>query len=332
MAFNSLTCSAPGSTIVMGEHAVLHGYPAIVAALDVRLSVTLSPLQHAQLSIDSSVGEWQSSLNYALDIGLDQQPLRFVLAVLQFYSTGVKTLPGLHIKVNSDIDPTMGLGSSAALTVALVGALRTWLGLGQNQGQDQQQTLEDAVTIIRKVQGRGSGADAAASCYGGLVRYDAKHRQAKALLSRSDTPVLPDLRLIYTGYKTPTPEVVALVARWMQAEPLRYKQIYAAMGELVTVAEAAIGQADWPAMAAAMNAYQQQMQALGVCDEGTQIAVDAAWQEVEIAPNKHELAVKISGSGLGDCILGLGIPHVQGWPHAQFALPVSALGLTYQNT
>ena len=328
MALNSLTCSAPGSTIVMGEHAVLHGYPAIVAALDVRLSVTLSPLTESQLHIESSVGDWQSSMDSALGAELDQQPLRFVLAAVQFYSASMSGLPGLHIKIDSDIDPTMGLGSSAALTVALVGALRAWLQLGR----DQQQTLHDAVAIIRHVQGRGSGADAAASCYGGLVRYDALQTQAQALLSHADASALPDLRLIYTGYKTPTPEVVALVAQWAQTEPQRYETIYAAMGELVAMAEVAISQADWPAMAAAMNGYQKQMQALGVCDEGTQNAIDAAWQEVALVDNKHELAVKISGSGLGDCILGLGIPHVQTWPHAQFALPISAQGLTYQDT
>ena len=328
MALNSLTCSAPGSTIVMGEHAVLHGYPAIVAALDVRLSVTLSPLTESQLHIESSVGDWQSSMDSALGAELDQQPLRFVLAAVQFYSASMSGLPGLHIKIDSDIDPTMGLGSSAALTVALVGALRAWLQLGR----DQQQTLHDAVAIIRHVQGRGSGADAAASCYGGLVRYDAQHRQAQALLSQTEAADLPELRLIYTGYKTPTPEVVALVGRWAQAEPECYAKIYAAMGELVATAETAISQADWPAMAAAMNGYQKQMQALGVCDEGTQNAIDAAWQEVALVDNKHELAVKISGSGLGDCILGLGIPHVQTWPHAQFALPISAQGLSYQHT
>ncbi|HCH24894.1 MAG TPA: mevalonate kinase [Oceanospirillaceae bacterium] len=334
MVFNSLTCSAPGSTIIMGEHAVLHGYPAIVAALDARLSVRLSGLEQAQLQIDSSVGAWQSSLSEALEVGLHQQPLRFVLAALQFYSTGVKALPGLHIKIDSAIDPSMGLGSSAALTVALVGALRAWLGQdhGHHPTQDKQQTLEDAVSIIRNVQGRGSGADAAASCYGGLVRFDAEHRQAKALLSGSGAPALPDLRLIYTGYKTPTPQVIAQVAQWAQAEPQRYKQIYATMGGLVKQTEAAIGLADWSAMAAAMNAYQQQMQALGVCDKGTQSAIDAAWRAVDSAPNKHDLAVKISGSGLGDCILGLGIPHVPAWPHKQFALPISASGLTYQNT
>ena len=328
MVLNSLTCSAPGSTIVMGEHAVLHGYPAIVAAVDARLSVTLSQLSDARLHIQSSLGQWQSSIDEALAAELDQQPLRFVLAAVRFYSAGISGLPGLHIKIDSDIDPTMGLGSSAALTVALVGALHAWLQLGR----DQQQILHDAVAIIRHVQGRGSGADAAASCYGGLVRYDAQQTQAQALLSHAEASALPELRLIYTGYKTPTPEVVALVDQWAQTEPQRYAKIYAAMGELVATAEAAISQTDWSAMAAAMNAYQEQMQALGVCDEGTQMAVDAAWQQVASAANKYELAVKISGSGLGDCILGLGIPHVQAWPHAQFALPISALGLTYQDS
>ncbi|MDP6191178.1 MAG: GHMP kinase, partial [Gammaproteobacteria bacterium] len=125
------------------------------------------------------------------------------------------------------------------------------------------------------------------------------------------------------------PEVLARVAQWAQAEPQRYQQIYQAMGEQVVAAQAAITQADWLGLAVAINAYQQLMVALGVCDEGTQKAIDAAWQQAQAVTGQQAVAAKISGSGLGDCILGLGVPEVVGWPHRQFAMHISRQGLQW---
>lgn len=324
MVVSSVTCSAPGSTMVMGEHAVLHGYPALAAAIDLRLAVTLCKQDNDEIYIDSAMGQWQASVAQTLAVSVNNQPLRFVLAGLQYFSQSLAGSSGLRITIESAIDPTMGFASSAALTVALVGALRAWLQLDRARYV----VLNDAVSIIRQVQGGGSGADAAASCYGGLVYYDASLACARALLPAS-TASLPALRLIYTGYKTPTPEVIALVRQWAQKDLHRYTQIYARMGELVSHAEAAIEQANWQALAQAMNDYQQQMVALGVCDDGTQAAVDAAWKQVGIMSADSAVAVKISGSGLGDCILGLSVPKIQDWPHAQFTVDISAQGLQW---
>jgi mevalonate kinase len=310
--------------MIMGEHAVLHGYPALVAALQARLWVTLTPLVSNELHIQSALGEWRASLTDLPHNPVDGHPLRFVFAAVQHFAALGQLPCGVQINIDSKIDATMGLGSSAALSVALVASLRRWLQMDHSYAV----ILDDAVSLIRRVQGRGSGADAAASCYGGLVSYDAQSRQAQTLLTDPGKD-LPALRLIYTGYKTPTPEVIALVAKWAQAKPQIYAQIYQAMGEQVAVAEAAIVRADWLGLAAAINAYQQQMEALGVCDKGTQKAIDAAWRQLPSEP-KQPVAVKISGSGLGDCILGLGVPEVVGWPHRQFAMQISPQGLQWQ--
>lgn len=328
MAQDWVQCSAPGSTIIMGEHAVLHGYPAIVAALQGRITVTLERLPDGRLNVDSAVGQWRSRMSEALATKVDKQPLRFVLAAVQYYAQQASFCTGLAINIESDIDTTQGLGSSAALTVAMVGALRRYHGLAS----DKVAILTDAVTLIRQVQGSGSGADAAASCYGGLVHYQAKDIVAKPLLSVGPevAGALPDLRLVYVGYKTPTPEVIAKVNQWAQAEPLRYFDIYAAMGELVAVAETAIKQQNWQALAIAMRAYQQQMVNLGVCDEGTAKAITAAQAALSRLPHAEAAAVKISGSGMGDCILGLNLPKVPDWPYMQTPIAISMNGVVWQ--
>lgn len=315
-------CSAPGSTIIMGEHAVLHGHPAIVAALAGRISVSLQRLPDGRLNINSEVDQWRSRMSEALATKIDKQPLRFVLAAVQHYAAQASFCTGLEISIDSAIDATQGLGSSAALTVALVGALRQYHGLAC----DKAAILTDAVKLIRQVQGSGSGADAAASCYGGLVHYQANDIVARPLLPTS-VQAMPDLRLLYVGYKTPTPAVIAKVNQWAEVEPLRYFNIYAAMGELVHAAELAIQRQDWQTLAIAMRAYQQQMVQLGVCDEGTDKALAAAQSVLASLPASMAKAVKISGSGMGDCILGLNLPEVPGWPYMQTPVSISVAGV-----
>lgn len=322
MAKQGIICSAPGSAMLLGEHAVLHGYPALVAALDTRLKVILTPLENQQLCIESSLGQWQSHLSDLAELPIAGHPLRFVFAGIQQVAAQADLPTGLMITIESEIDSTMGLGSSAALSVALVAVLRRWLYLDTAH----EVILAEAVALIRQVQGRGSGADAAASCYGGLVRYDADSKQAQPLLLEAKKAI-PTLRLIYTGYKTPTADVIAMVTKWAQAKPQAYADIYKSMGELVTSAEAAILQADWPSFAKVINAYQQQMVALGVCDQGTQKAINAAWQQV--TAGNQLAAVKISGSGLGDCILGLAVPELVDWPHRQFSMHIGTQGLVW---
>ena len=55
-----LKASAPGSLMLMGEHAVLHGKKALVCAIDQRISVSLTPREDARISIVSALGEYSA--------------------------------------------------------------------------------------------------------------------------------------------------------------------------------------------------------------------------------------------------------------------------------
>lgn len=334
----NITMSAPGSCIMLGEHAVLHGHPAIVAALEQRLQVSLQACrgeaEHklGSVTIQSSLGNWHGNWQTLAKCNVTGHPLRFVLRAIQnvlALSEQAKWLDEnlwqLTITIDSAIDPTLGLGSSAAVTVATVGALQQWW-----QGHySQQDILSFSVAVIRDVQGSGSGADAAASCYGGWVLYHADTVTALPLKVPSYQS-LPVFRLVSVGYKTPTPIVIALVQQWQQQDPKQYADIYAAMADCVKKATLAINHANWHELAQSMQAYQQHMVALGVCDEGTQCTIDAIAAH---APTQDKpWACKISGSGLGDCVLCLGVDSLPSWPHAQMALDIGQQGVVLIST
>ena len=89
--------------------------------------------------------------------------------------------------------------------------------------------------------------------------------------------------------------MLAQIAARAAAEPLRYQDLYARMGENSAATIATISRGDWAEGYRLLNDYQHLLEELGVCD-----AVQAAHLA---AARPHAHAVKISGSGLGDCIL-----------------------------
>ena len=275
-----ITTSAPGSLMISGEHAVVYGHPAIVCAIDARVHITLTPADDGHIHIHSALGEYRAPAGL-----LHPDPrLRFVLACLERYPAS----GALHLTITSAIDPTLGLGSSAAVTVATLAALAA-----HGQHDTTPATLHaQALTIIRSLQGRGSGADLAASLWGGMIAYRNLPVQVESL------PLPPHpASLRYAGYKTPTGEVLARIAARMQNNPAHYESLYAAMGDTCAQTITAAQHQDWTQFYALLQHYQQHLHALGVCDSTQAQHIAEALSH----PATH--AAKISGSGLGDCIL-----------------------------
>lgn len=277
-----LTASAPGSIMVTGEHAVVYGAPAIVCAVAARVRIHLRSRTDRRILIHSALADHVTDL----DTLADHPKLRFILAALR----QAPPVCGLELDIVSDIDPTLGLGSSAAVTATLTALLARLRG----DAFDLLALHQAAHRTILAVQKRGSGADLAASLAGGMVAYTPTTDTAPARISVLPLPPT-GLSLRYAGYKTPTAEVLAQIAARAAADPQRYQDLYARMGENSAATIAAIARGDWPEAYRLLNGYQHLLEELGVCD-----AVQAAHLA---AARPHAHAVKISGSGLGDCIL-----------------------------
>ena len=84
--------------------------------------------------------------------------------------------------------------------------------------QPNKNYFQRGLSIIRQVQGIGSGADVAAVVYGGVVSY---HMQP---LKIQVTEHLPNLYLIYCGYKTPTATVVKQINKQESMQPEQFAE------------------------------------------------------------------------------------------------------------
>ena len=149
-----ISTSAPGKCILFGEHAVVYGHPAVAVAIDQRISIKIQP---------STSGMW---LLDGGELKMGRNPhIKGLIEKLWPVDEGA---PPLSIHIDGNIPRASGLGSSAALSVALAGALRLARGrwVKDSESNDQENWAEGYGSSI-------SGTDA----YGtdkGLLAYNSE--------------------------------------------------------------------------------------------------------------------------------------------------------------
>lgn len=289
----SVTASAPGSLMLLGEHAVLHGKKALACAVNRHIRVRLTLREDREVAVRSALGH----AAFSLDRLEPRPPFQFALAAVARRKDQLSH--GFDLAIESDFSHEVGLGSSASVTVAVSAALSALLGEPLNP----QRVFEDSLHVVREVQGLGSGADVAASTFGGVVAYRATPTEIQKLDGTHP------LTVVYSGSKRSTVEVVRLVDEARAAQPELFNAIFNLMGASAEKAAEAIRQKDWKTVGSLLNINQGLMEALGVGSGPLAEIVYALRADPAV------LGAKISGSGLGDCAIGLGKAGRRDWPY-----------------
>lgn len=198
--------SAPGKLYIAGEYAVVDGCAAIVAAVNRYVTVSISdetlneelrenlqknaPSNRNYCGVITSDGEkyepllWARTSDGSIEIQNDGK-YAYVLAamcVVDAYASE-KCAPNINRKsynvhISSELDDVKtgrkyGLGSSAAVTVAVIRALCKWYDLNLSTPE----ICKLALIASSSVKKSGSGGDVAASSYGGWIMYRAYNRE-----------------------------------------------------------------------------------------------------------------------------------------------------------
>lgn len=301
-----LQASAPGSLMLMGEHAVLYGRRALVAAVHRRIRVRLQPRADGRVCIASALG----AIEMPLGRFKSQAPFRFVLAALRRYEDRVPS--GFDLRIESDFPHDVGLGSSAAVTVATCAVMERWTRSRRTRPWDLFLASRE---IIREVQGLGSGADVAASVFGGILSYRAQPARIQRL--KRTIPLV----VLYSGGKTPTVEVVRRVARTMKTQPTMFNAVFDLMDKAGAAGFQAIRAGALKKLGEIFNIQQGLMEALGVSNARLAELVYA------LRAARGILGSKISGSGMGDCVIGLGRSARTDWPGRRIEAEISPRGV-----
>lgn len=277
--------SAPGSLMLLGEYAVLHGKQALVCAINKRMTVSLEPRTDKIIKISSDrFDEFTTSISKLII----ERPYPFILAIFKKYQKHLSV--GFNLTIKSEFSDQVGFASSAAVTVATLAVLDAWLDFKF----PPQKLIQEARSIVQKVQGLGSGADVAACVLGGVVAY-----KMKPLTAEKITTTFP-ISVIYSGYKTTTVEAVSRMKKKYVEIPKLYNHIFSAMDVCAQQASEAIKNQQWEKLGNIMNINQGLLEALDVSTPELNDII------VFLRAQKNMLGAKISGSGLGDCAIGVG--------------------------
>ena len=287
----AITATAPGKVILFGEHAVVYGQPAIavpVFQVHARAIVTAQPRQPAGSA-------WVQAPAIGLDAGLvslpPQDPLAF--AIHQVYAAlGITRPPAYHLRVTSTIPVAAGLGSGAAVSVAVIRALSAFLG----QPLPPERVSDLAYEVEKLHHGTPSGIDNTVIAFGKPVNFAREPggvRIETFRVARPFTLVIAD-----TGIPSQTALAVGDVRRGWQAEPQRYEQLFAAIGSVVRSARQAIESGEVESLGALMDQNHALLRELDVSSPELERLVSAARQA-------GAAGAKLSGGGRGGNLIAL---------------------------
>ncbi|HHH82783.1 MAG TPA: mevalonate kinase [Chloroflexi bacterium] len=278
--------------ILFGEHAVVYGRPAIAAPLQ-GLSAT------ARLADAPHVGR-QGILIRAVDLGneyrLEEAPAEDPLAKaiqLAMDTIGAPEHQGLEITIESSIPVAAGLGSSAAITVALLRGL----SLHFDKALTIEQISNLAYEVERLHHGTPSGIDNTVIAWENPIYFVRGQIPRRFRPGRSLHLVLG-----HSGITTPTSEaVLGLRQRW-ERDSDTYERLFDAIGEISRDALEALQAGELARIGSLMDANQSLLESLGVSLPELERLTDAARQA-------GALGAKLSGAGQGGIMVALTLPE-----------------------
>jgi mevalonate kinase len=284
--------TAPGKIILFGEHAVVYGRPAIAApVLQVRAKATVS-FDPRSAPGNVTLRAADISLNAALSDLPDDHPLAAVVRKAAS-AMHLSHIPACTIQVSSNIPIAGGMGSGAAVSVAILRAFSTALGHPLTDEQVSQLAYE--VEVIHH--GTPSGIDNSVITYAKPVYFEKGKNIEFLKVHQPFTLVIGD-----TGIQSPTGSVVSEVRHaWEQAQD-PYESLFNAIGAIAASAREAIELGSMDALGLLLNENHTLLKKMSISSP----ELDGL---VEAARSAGALGAKLSGAGRGGNMIALVKPE-----------------------
>lgn len=291
-----ITASAPGKVILFGEHAVVYGAGAIALAINIRSFAAVHTIPEDHLLIRAQ------NINLSQKIPLKWESLEqqmnqskalgpILKCCLQIFEKKMPTT-GLMLDLWSDLPIGAGLGSSAATSVAILGALNAFFDL--NLSHEIISSL--AFQAERLVHGTPSGIDNTVSTHGGAIFF--KKGLMKPLKLRSEIPIL----ILNTNIERTTGFWVEQVRKSYREHSQVFANLFQSVDKISQKGRYLLERGNLRELGALMNTNQGILEAMGVSTPELSDIITGV-RRLDI------YGVKITGAGGGGCIIILCDPR-----------------------
>ncbi len=237
--------SAPAKIHLLGEHSVSYGRPALLTAIDLRLTLSLDKAKTQSYPI-KQIAKAQKATEKSIKMAFK-----------------IKKIPPYKIEIDSQIPIGSGLGSSSAISACLTKALLTFLKISS----DNEKVYKLAMDPENIFHGKSSGGDLAAVTYGGLIWFRNELDNLK-IIKPLDFLVGSKIGyffLVDSGKpKETTRQMVEKVGILNQNNPFFAQKIFSSQESLTKQMAVALQIGDTKKISAAIKLGQRNLEKLGV--------------------------------------------------------------------
>ena len=281
------SASAAGKIILLGEHAVVYGRHAV--AVPIMNAVTAS-VSKSDKGTTLTVPDWglSTSIDKSSNAGIDAM-VNTICRRLAVFDANAEA--DFTIEVRSSLPRGMGLGSSAAMAVAITQAMARCIKLRL----DIEELNDIAYACEKLAHGKPSGIDNTVSCYGKALLF-----QNNAVLKKNKLALteVPPMVIAFSHGPGSTLEQVAAVRKRYEEYPQAYDAIFDQIDALSLAGAEALVARQYAALGHMMNICHGLLNAIEVSTPDLE-------NMVAIARESGALGAKLTGAGGGGSIVAL---------------------------
>jgi len=277
--------SAPGKIILFGEHFVVHGTKAILAAIDKRETVTSTFTENKTIKVNSQLGTLEVPISSSYEeVKSEFRP--FVYLANKIINSN-QNVNGLEVTIDSDIPIGVGLGSSSACCVAAAASISELF-----KELSSEEILNISIEAEKTIFPDTSGADCTVCTYGGMIEYE----QFTGTKKIDNTF---ELNLVIANSMIPhtTKNSVERVSKFKENDEERFSQLCDLETKLIDEVIVAMKNNDVTTLGLKMSENQKYLEEIQVSNDTLRDMISSL--------NEISLGSKITGAGDGGCIIAL---------------------------
>ncbi|HNY84493.1 MAG TPA: mevalonate kinase [Anaerolineaceae bacterium] len=284
----ALTAKAPAKLILLGEHAVVYGYPALAVPVASRWLRATMQARIKPANSGLTVSAPQLDIECPFEALPELHPIKAAV-IVTLRHLGIQRLPSANLNIQANFPFSSGLGSSASLAVAVIRVFSAFLG--HSITNPELNTL--AYQVETSAHGTPSGVDNSVVSYNQPIWF---------IKGAQPTPLQPGANFHFliadSGIKKSTAASVGELARRHDEDSTFIDECFKKIAGLTRLGRQAFQSGEIQRFGELMNENQEQLAKLGLsCPELDRLNAAAL--------KSGAFGAKLTGGGLGGFMVAL---------------------------